>query len=124
MIALSEALKSNTSVTSLHLRGNKTSCFVSILTPMQSIRLNLKEPPNYLKHSNQIRPSKRCISPVADLLFHIVTHSIQTTILVMKVPSNYLKHSNQTHLLLHSISSVIDLLLRVILTKYRKSNWR
>jgi hypothetical protein len=77
VIKLSEALKSNTSLTSLRFRGNVLfGSFSSHL--MQKIVLTVKQVSNYLKHSNQIHPSNHSSFPVTNRLVSLQPYSHDT----------------------------------------------
>jgi hypothetical protein len=106
---LSEALKLNTSLTSLNLSGNLSVYFV-LTHSIQVMKFAKKELSNYLKHSTQIRHLLHSISPVTPFA-SVQSHSIQITIkLEMQELANCLKHSNQILPSLHLDSMVIELL--------------
>jgi hypothetical protein len=69
-IQLSEALKSNSSLTLLNLICNILAVIYSHF--LQVPALILKEPSNYLKHSNQIHLSQNSFSVVIELLLRFV----------------------------------------------------
>jgi hypothetical protein len=99
-IKLSEALQSNTSLTTLNLSSNRLVASLHS-HPIQIMILVMKEPANYPKHSNQIHLLQHYTSPVTTCRF-ICSHSVQIIRLVMRESSNYLKQSSQTHLSLYS----------------------
>jgi Ran GTPase-activating protein (RanGAP) involved in mRNA processing and transport len=68
---LAEELASNTSLTSLKLTGNAFLASFHSYT-VQTLVLQLKEPSNYLKHSNQTRLSLYLISAVMYSLLRFV----------------------------------------------------
>jgi hypothetical protein len=94
-IELSEGLKSNSSLSSLNLYCNTlVASFHS--HSIQVIILVLKEPLNYMKHSNQIDLSLHSISAVTALLsFH--SHSVQIITLILNI-------ANKLRLKLRSLS--------------------
>jgi hypothetical protein len=116
-IKLSEALKSNSSLTSLDLFCNRlVASFHS--NSIQLIRLVLKA--TKLFEAFKSNTSLTSLSLNRNILvasFH--SHSIQIMILVLKGLSAYLKHSSQIHLSLLSILAVPALFVHFILTQYR-----
>src|SRR5690606_38982800 len=105
-IKISEALKSNSSLTSLDLYGN-TSYFIPFsLFPDSDIDNEAAFKLSEALKSNS--PLTSLYLGINRLIASFHSHSKQVMRLAMKELTNYLKHSNQIHLSLFSISRVPD----------------
>jgi hypothetical protein len=117
VIKVAEALKSNSSLTTLYLYSNNLDAsFNSHWITDANID---SEGAIKLSTALKLNTSLTSLDIVCNRLiasFH--SHSIQGIQLVVKERSNYLKHSNLIHHSLHSSSTVMKL-LDFILTQYR-----
>jgi hypothetical protein len=106
---LSEALKSNSSLTVLDLSGME-QCFISFsLNAGNNIAAEGAISLSEALKSNSSLTTLYLTSNILVASFH--SHPIQIITLAMKEPSNYLKRSNQIALSQCSISAVRELLL-------------
>jgi hypothetical protein len=108
VIKFFEALKSNTSLTSLNLSCNRLSCFI-ILTLNTDCNIGNEgviKLAEALKSNTSLTELKLGSNRLV-ASFH--SHSIQFLVFMMKKQSNYLKCSNQIHLSGYLISDVRDL---------------
>jgi hypothetical protein len=113
---LSEALKVNTSLTSLDLSSNTLLVHLFSLNTDNPID---NEGANKLFEALKSNSTLNKLDLYRNILCFVSFSLKQKMALIMKEPSNYLKHSNQIHLFLNSFSAVTDL-FHFILTPYRQ----